>query len=658
MADSAETAQMLQQIAMSLRTLAESSSQASRSLRDYTHEVDTVTEQLKDYEKGLTKGNKLSKEQERLAKEVVNAKKHELKIQENLNKAIRQAEIIQKSSSVSTGALAAATNQVTVLQQRHAQAQQQTALLTSAFGRSMSGLSGMFGKLSIITGKLLGPLQIAAGIVAFASDRLDVARDQMAANVGFVEDLQKNGSFYSAMLQQRAEAIKRGVDPQEAIMAAGGLTKSLEITDSVQRRFYALTGNLGDALQLSLEAMTEFTKLGVKPTQQALNRYVADVEQLSKFTGLSAREVKSLYDSVASDTDSLVLLKAAREDERESILANQRALVNMARAAGMTAQQASEAAKMLNRMVAAKPIERIKQAAKVRALAAAMGVGGGEEAGRAIIAGPQASPEQKQLLMEFNQQLTGVMDQARGQGLTAEIFATTLVDKLGLENVYGSNSAFSNTLGSAFREGDKLAAKQLSAADSTVIQLTEANDKLKVIAGNLTNIGEYLISDFATRFGQLFKWFTGSGFAKITDDLVLAKQMERQTAKNNEEARKNFATIQNKRETERAERLKNAVSDSTTADREAARYATATRMSQEPDATVKVLKSIDEKLESVVGNTKDTAEQNKKLTEVVKDNRSEAQQALDAGQRLADARDNTSAQRNVFGAGRGVYGRR
>jgi hypothetical protein len=127
-------------------------------------------------------------------------------------------------------------------------------------------------------------------------------------------------------------------------------------------------------------------------------------------------------------------------------------MINLNVAAGMTADQAKAAAKMLNKMVAAKPLERIKEAARMRALGGAMGISGADAAAQAVMAGPgKQTAQMRKDIEDFSKNATTMMDQARGQGLGSEITAVQLLDKLNLDQYYGSDSPFSTTLISALK---------------------------------------------------------------------------------------------------------------------------------------------------------------------------------------------------------------
>lgn len=302
--------------------------------------------------------------------------------------------------------------------------------------------------------------------------------DLMSAYAGTIEDT--GLGFAHAALQARGLAIAHGINAVEfakmittsrqVVNALGGTRKAVETMDSVFNDFIILTGgDVNAAMKFAMQQMTNFASVGVRPSSKAMKDFQKDAETLSKQTGMGIEQSIAFYDEMARDTDSLVILRGARESEREAILKSQRAMVQNAIAAGMSADAAKEATKMLNKMVAARPIDRMKQAARMRALGGALGVAGSDEAARALIAGPRATAEQKEALMQFSQSATNMVDRMRGMGLGQEIFATELLGKLDLEQYFGANGTFSTTLGSVM-------AKPLSEINATMKSLSDMAD--------------------------------------------------------------------------------------------------------------------------------------------------------------------------------------
>jgi len=336
----------------------------------------------------------------------------------------------------------------------------------------------------------LGAVLTAVAIAANAL--MKSLQAQISAGGGIIDEgftgIVKNFGRVFTLGIQPEEMAKMAAENRQAINSVGGLSKALDETNPLFSELAARTGSTTEAQKILLKQMTQFASVGVKPSTEALKKYNDDIATLSATTGMSTEAATEFYQSVAGDADTINLLRKAREGEREQILANQRAMIQQNIALGMTTEQAREAAKMLNHMVAQKPIDRIKQAAKMQALGGALGVSGGAEAAAALRAGARATKEQKEQLAKYQNSLANAADQMRASGEGGEIVATQLVDKLGLDQQYGPNSPFSSTLGTQLAPGVELAKKQLEQNDVAKSETLQALNRIQQsIAGIMGN---------------------------------------------------------------------------------------------------------------------------------------------------------------------------
>lgn len=408
-------------------------------------------------------------------------------------------------------------------------------------------------KVTSSTGGLLGKFNLLAIATTFLTNILmgGMQRQQEALKT-FSGMLDYGDSFAGGLLKLEADlGMVRGLNydaaiasikaNRQVITALGGTAKALQVYDDVGKEFFAVTGNINDAFKLTMSTMTQFAAVGVKPTSAAMSMYLNDLQQLSTMTELSTDEIASLYKSIAEDSSSMLLLKSARADEREAILASQRAMINNSIAMGMSAEQAGRAAKMLNGMVAASPIERLKQAAKLKVLGGAMGIAGSEEAAAAVTAGPRATAEQKTALADFSTRLANATDQARGAGLASEIFTSTLLDKLDMNSQFGPQSDFSTTLGNVMQRTSKDIGQEFrNAMGEAATDLLRTKDIGVGIATNaaagvgvagiigklydwiVTNAGAFFttIGDWAKSFGTMIKTTIVDPIIKLLTGIV------------------------------------------------------------------------------------------------------------------------------------------
>jgi hypothetical protein len=405
-------------------------------------------EEMEKFEKALRGNRKLTSQQEKLVKDAIALKKQEQKAEREYLKARNESIRADRNARTPEAEKQRLATLALGAQRRLQAAQAATQQATQGLGVSMSGLT----KTTNLTSAALawfGNTLAAQGKQLLAQNK---------ANSGVVEG---TGSLAMALFEQQNVALKYRMTGAEfaeistknrqMINAMGGSTLAFAQMTPTITRMQILTGDATEALRLTSEVATDFAKKGIRPTMDVMERYTDDLVQLQRRTGMSTRQAAEYFDAIASDVDSIDILRSARKEEREAILRSQRALVEQSIAAGMSAEQAQRAAKMLNSMVAAKPLDRLKQAARVRALSGAMGIAGGDDAANAIIAGKRATAEQREKANDFFQRAAGAMDQAAGQGLGGEIFATQLADKLGLEQYFGKDSPFSTTLGDTMK---------------------------------------------------------------------------------------------------------------------------------------------------------------------------------------------------------------
>jgi hypothetical protein len=447
-ADITQLSQELGQLTRVLRDMVAASSRTVAAQQaNYMSQLD-VNEQLEEYKKQMTQGKALTKKQNQLLDEATKLKKKEIAAEKEYAKAVKENLALLKRRNVSDSDKANSARKVLQTQRALSTASTNSAAATSALTSSMGGL-------------VKGTNFAGAALMWFGSTlktAISHAKDQIVANQGMVEG---TGSLIGALAKQQDEALKFGLsgadfaktisENRQMVNAMGGTSAATKQVESSMLSFYAMTGDRSVAFAALTESMTSFAQKGVKPTQSVLESYTADVKTLAAQTGMNQQAARAFYDDIANDVNSIDMLRSARTEDRAALLQNQRDLVQHSIAIGMSAEQAKEAAKMMNKMVGAKPLDRLKQAAKIRALGGAMGISGAEEAAKAVSMGKRGTPEQQkanqEAIAKFSTAMANRMDQAAQQGLGSEIFATQLVDKLGLEDLYGKGSAFSTTLG-------------------------------------------------------------------------------------------------------------------------------------------------------------------------------------------------------------------
>lgn len=453
-------------LAQSIRGLVGESSRLASAQNTQTRALSSASEEIAEYERQLASASGLNSKQQQAIRDTIELRRKEIKASEAYHEAQQRSIEIQRDSTRSEQEKTNAQDEAKAALGKWREAQSDANKASRKTTDSLKGLTKGFDFSN-------------AAVVWFGQTvRAQAAQlaAQYKASGGVIEGA---NTVFGAFIDQQNTALKYGVSGSELakVSAAnrqfmnslGGTNAALNTLSPTIDRLRANFGNNEEALAVATEQAAEFARKGIRPTQAAMESYVDDVVMMQRRTGMGAKEAAAFFNDIANDTDSIDALRSARAGEREAILKSQRAMVDQAIASGMSAEQAREAAKMLNKMAAAKPLDRLKQAAKIRALGGAMGIAGADEAAQAVIAGKRATPEQKANLAKFSENAANTMDQAAGQGIGSEIFATELLGKLDLEQYYGKGSAFSTTLGETLvpAMGDLKAAYQEASKTST-----------------------------------------------------------------------------------------------------------------------------------------------------------------------------------------------
>lgn len=486
----AQMMQMMQRLAHSLQNMVREMSSTAAGVNTNRRQLN---DEMGDYTDNLSSANRHMREAERLAENARRAREREIAAYDDLTAASRELE--QALEQYGDGSEQARTAQarVTETTNRH-----RTAVDSNvrAQARHLNATNSLIKGINISN----------ASLVWFGATMKTQAR-QLQAQMKATGGVTENGSnlLYELFNQQFA-GFKLGLSGSEfkrlvsnigqTSNAMGGMQNTVDTASASINRLRVATGDSAEAVKVALEGMQNLAQLGIKPTSAQLQLYTTDLIKMTAATGMSADAAASFYGEIANDSASIDLLRKSREGERESIIANQRALVQNSLALGMTAAQAKEAAKTLNRITAAKPLDRIKQAAKLRALGGAMGIGGTEEAARDLMMGKKNS----QALMSVMEKIANKRDELSQEGkLPTEIMVSELVSKLGFDDLLGANSPFSTTLAGPLKS-------QLVKTDETNSHLGNIYNQLKKLTDQfgLLASGDFFAGAIAAGLAALF----------------------------------------------------------------------------------------------------------------------------------------------------------
>lgn len=167
--------------------------------------------------------------------------------------------------------------------------------------------------------------------------------------------------------------------------------------------------------------------------------------------GMAPEEFQKAMSEILQSEEIRTQLKIATSElERRTIVDGIASQLAQNKAMGMTTVEATAAAKALGKLAGEKPLERLRKAAKLRAYGAAMGMSAEGNRLADLTMKKKRTPEEEAEYKRIGSQLSEQYTQAGSDGnIGAEIFATQLADKLGLEQMLGPNSPFNTTLAAA-----------------------------------------------------------------------------------------------------------------------------------------------------------------------------------------------------------------
>ena len=572
---SAQLEQEIRQLTNQLQQFMQAQSMLTTETRQMADAQREVNAELELFEDDLGDTHKLTKKQNDLYGKAIASKQKELQIQQ---KIIAQKQYISDlESKIAAGETNLNENRdraqdiLDRLQNKHNKAIQNTTKAQGLFSKTMTGVPGIINKASggissfgMASGIAGTYLTILGKTAKFAYEGLQnyskSIRNISKFNAGVVEGIDY-GKGLSDIIRT---SFKLGMDPEmyakmsaearQSTNALGGFKNALNVTQQLASDLSPLTGDINEA---RLEAIRMFHSLatkGIYPTTKALQQYKEDIYTQSEITGMGIEETKSLFEGLANDADTIGLLRSVRLDEREALLANQRALLMANEALGMLPAQAMAAGKSLNQLMIAKPQERFAKAARVQAFAGALGLGAEGRAFATEMYKPRGKGSEAAASRALTT-LTNAADSMAGSGIQNEFLVSSLMDSLKVESEFGPNSPFSTTLGNVvakpineikdmYAEGQRTATnqmnnqlqildEQLTALKKGIIItdfILEAFDNLywpiketlSMLGNSIMNIGDVILNSFDIfkNIGSIILNGMGEGLATILRDIA------------------------------------------------------------------------------------------------------------------------------------------
>jgi hypothetical protein len=306
--------------------------------------------------------------------------------------------------------------------------------------------------------------------ITSAFSGLTVGNALKGAYENLTDVMATGGDNVLASLDKQADIIKLGLTPDEyikmnaasrqTILATGGVSKQMDILSKQSEELKGHFKTIGDATKFTQGQMDLLATSGIKPSVHNAGLLNESFKKMKAYTGMTGDAFLQMQQDLSTDADIADQLRAVNMQEREQILASNAARMAEQVAMGMTTEQAKNVTKSLAKMAGAGPLDRIKSAAKMRALGAAMGVEGGDRAANIRIQGDRANAVDKKFLEEYTTKLSNKMSESKTASLGYEIMADRLQTKLGDENTAAS-SPFNTRLAEAKEIDLKALAQQV-----------------------------------------------------------------------------------------------------------------------------------------------------------------------------------------------------
>jgi hypothetical protein len=456
-----------QQLAMSMQQLVRQMAPLTSAMSDLQRAMSTSVGATSKFSMDMKILNKLSENEQKAYIETVNNLR-------SMNKEIKSLMAQLEDNTLSEKDRGVVLNQLTALETQRKETTGQLATYAKKAGIELSG----FEAKTSIAAKAIALLGNAAFVFTKSINR------SIEANSGTIVGYGTN--FVAAAVKQQIDAIKHGVPVaqfQEISASNRALIDSLGGTDQMLTRvggsmnkLWYMTSNMTESMRVAAGMATNLAYAGVEPTTHAMGVYFNNLNLLSRMTGLTAQQSQQQIASMMQNESMQLLLVRARSNEREAIVESRMALLNHAIALTGSTEAAQKMVATVNKMVTQDPLERIKQAAKLQALAGAMGVGVNKGAIAGLISGhPDAS--QSMAIQGMMTQLQGAANTRMGGGLAGQLVTSTMIGKLGLGNVL-NGTTFTTPGMSVMGRGAANLNQQATALGTATGKATTATEKL------------------------------------------------------------------------------------------------------------------------------------------------------------------------------------
>jgi hypothetical protein len=229
---------------------------------------------------------------------------------------------------------------------------------------------------------------------------------------------------------------------QTALAAKGGTDEFTSSLRTMSHELYARTGDFRAAAYLAADIKDVSQSIGVsygELSDGVIPGLIKGFKNLQNMTGMTADQYGTLLKDMVNDHDVKQQLLRMSDVERARYPMELQKQMEYFAQLGYSTEQIKEFSKRIAKTANEDPLERIKQAAKLRAIGGAHGMS--PEANRLaelIIKGQHRTIEENMEMETLRSDVAGAINQSLGKGLGQEIFSSAMLRKTGLGDLFAN----------------------------------------------------------------------------------------------------------------------------------------------------------------------------------------------------------------------------
>lgn len=284
-----------------------------------------------------------------------------------------------------------------------------------------------------------------------------------------------------------------------AAINLGGLSAWTDRLASQQEEYYARTGSTVEAVKHQTEMMNLLIHSGAQAADlydTFGSRLKSTNDELLKM-GVTYEESRRYLQTMIQDEDVRQrLMSTANEQQRRQIMLEVQERFKHLKMLGMSTEQAEAASKALEALSGKGPLARIKEAARMQAGMAALGIENAEEVARIYRKGDRATEEEREVVRAALAQMQEIQAESRRDTLGRELTVEAIATRTGL-------SELPKVFSAKLDQGAKIEQAQLN----HIARIGENSENFVKIAKGIDSINNFLEKSWIVESPTMLKDF-------------------------------------------------------------------------------------------------------------------------------------------------------